>query len=513
MITDPATSPRSTRGQVLVAFLLTVLDLVFHLKESVFTFFYAALTLGTGRFVLVHARELTRVGPRVYFKERVNTRLATRLGLVGGLGVAGVLAFRLTAAAGPDPVELGFRMTELPPETIGLGMQMSRVLEEVDPRVAHVGKWLLSVGDAVAVGDVDGDGRADLFFSNPLKIPAERAAVYRNLGGMRFERLPLPGLDGAFADPRRSGLPSGGTLVDWDGDGDVDLCIPVGFGRTRLFENRLIPDGRVDLIDATARLGVDEHTVSLAATFFDADRDGHLDLLITNAVAPYLPDYDRPTPLNVFALPPAAYPGDRRMFHFMHNGWHDADNGGPHLFYRGAAGGGFRKADASTLGLGATYWSISVATGDLDRDGFTDLYIANDFGPDEAYFNEAGRSFSRVRGTFFGDIGRDTYKGMNSTLADFDGNGYLDIYVSNNHHALQSEGSLLWMTRAGRGQHGVTFSDEAMSRNALNEQRWGWGAAAGDLNGDGWTDIVQANGMVDDRLDRRFGAGERKDYW
>jgi hypothetical protein len=102
---------------------------------------------------------------------------------------------------------------------------------------------------------------------------------------------------------------------------------------------------------------------------------------------------------------------------------------------------------------------------------------------------------------------------MNSTLADFDRNGFLDVYVSNNHHSLQSEGSLLWMTRPGNGPHGVAFLDEATQRNALNERRWGWGAAAGDLDADGWPDIVQANGMVDDRLDRRIPDGEPKDYW
>jgi hypothetical protein len=111
----------------------------------------------------------------------------------------------------------------------------------------------------------------------------------------------------------------------------------------------------------------------------------------------------------------------------------------------------------------------------------------------------------------FGDVGRDTYKGMNSTLADFDRNGWLDVYVSNNHHALQAEGSLLWMIGPGRDAFVPSIRDQAAQRGALNENRWGWGAAAGDLDLDGWLDIVQANGMVDDRLDHRYEG--RKDYW
>jgi hypothetical protein len=100
---------------------------------------------------------------------------------------------------------------------------------------------------------------------------------------------------------------------------------------------------------------------------------------------------------------------------------------------------------------------------------------------------------------------------MNSTFADFDGNGWLDVYVSNNHHALQAEGSLLWMTRPGRDRFVPEFRDEATPRGALNENRWGWGAAAGDLDLDGWPDLVQANGMLDDRLDHRYTG--HKDYW
>jgi hypothetical protein len=100
---------------------------------------------------------------------------------------------------------------------------------------------------------------------------------------------------------------------------------------------------------------------------------------------------------------------------------------------------------------------------------------------------------------------------MNATVADFDRNGMQDVYISNVHHSLQSEGSLLWMTYPGDDALKPKFKDEATKRGALNERRFGWGADAGDLNNDGWTDIVQANGMVGDDLDPMYEGN--KSYW
>lgn len=531
MLTDPATSPKTPKGQVLFAFVLTLVDLYLHVKESVFTFFYAALAMGTGKLLFLHGRAFVE-GPGAYLRARLTWPVLRPIAAIAVLFVLTVgswfFVLRPAAAASVDP---GFRMERLDGERTGLAVRMGDLFEQVDPRVQHVAKWILSVGDAAAVGDVDGDGRLDLFFTNLLKHDDDRHALYRNVSDfssqsagsaadLRFERVPLPAVDARFGDRAYVndgvGLPAGATFVDYDGDGDQDLALAVGFGRSRLLQNRLVEDGALAFVDVSEQVGLDEPSVSLAITFLDVDRDARLDMVVTNSVDPYLRDYDPPRELNLFALPEAEHEGDRRMFHFMHDGWHDAANGGANLLYRGT-GETFEQVDARALGLRETHWSLAVSTADLDHDGFTDLYVASDFGPDDVYLSRPGagpfgRVFVRQEGPRFGTIGRDTYKGMNASVADFDRNGFLDVYVSNVHHSLQAEGSLLWMVYPDEDSDtGIAFVDEATQRGALNERRFGWGAGVGDLNGDGWFDIVQANGMVDDRLDAR--DYERKDYW
>ena len=140
------------------------------------------------------------------------------------------------------------------------------------------------------------------------------------------------------------------------------------------------------------------------------------------------------------------------------------------------------------------------------------MYIANDFGPDELYINQEGKRLQAVRGRFSGSIGRDTYKGMNATFGDLDNNGRPDIHVSNVHHKLQAEGSLLWMNYSTQGEAVPTMlTDEASKRNALNERRFGWGAAFGDMDRDGRLDMLQMNGMADDTYDKAEAVCP--DYW
>lgn len=516
MLTDPKTSPDSVKGQIGAAAAIATIDLALHAKESVYTFFYAALIFATTRFVFMHAKAAWQNGPRTRL-------LALRSPMTQrGLAVAAALAvvYGAIAASAEPPArreDPGFRYTPVPLNNAGIAADMSQLLAEVDPRVAHIAKWTMSVGDAVATADVNQDGRMDLFLTHPLKKPGQRAALYVQGapapdGTWQYERVPLPALDAIAHNPKQHGMVAGATFADYDNDGDLDLALAVGWGKSRLLKNMLSETGELAFEDVSGAVGFDEHTVSIAITFLDIERDGDLDMLVTNILTPYLPDYDPPRPFNFFDLPQPEYEGDRRMFHFMHNGWHDADNGGPTVVYMNDGDGTFTRHDGAAFGMDETRWTQAVATVDLNHDGFTDLYLANDFGPDEVYLNQKGTRFVKIRGRMFGDIGHDTYKGMNASLLDADNNGYLDVYVSNVHHALQAEGSLLWMVGPNPKDAFVpTFADDAAGRGALNERRFGWGAQAGDINNDGWADIVQANGMVGDALDPM--GYERKDYW
>ena len=518
MITDPKTSPSGFRQQVVAGFLLALFDLIFHLRQSYYTFFYAGFTLQTLRLLTSHGKAMYASGrPLAYVRERfVDSGYYLRPLILGLIGAAAVLTYKTLIYPKLEINNLTLEMKTVPASHTGIDPELGDVLTRVDPRIQHIVKWLLSVGDSVAAGDYDGDGLADLFFTHTLKNAAHRNSLYRNLGDFRFERVPLPMIAEKTRDIERHGLPSNAMFEDYDGDGDLDLLIVYAFGSPILLKNMLVQTRHVEFVDVTREVGLDVYTNAVAANFIDINRDGRLDLIIGNVWPKVLPNYDpaHPRALNVFGLPQPEYKGDERMFDFMHASWHQADNGGVNDVFFQEENGRFVKADSEKLGLPDHYWTLAIGTGDLNQDGWTDLYVANDFGPDQLYYNDQGKRFVKVQGTMFGDIGRDTYKGMNASLADVDNNGMLDIYVSNVHHSMQAEGSLLWMfdksDKPGEA-HLPRIADRATQNGALNESRFGWGASVTDFDNDGRLDIAQANGMVDDTIDRKFE--KCGDYW
>ncbi|MCK6550947.1 FG-GAP-like repeat-containing protein [Myxococcota bacterium] len=504
MITDPATSPADRRTQVKIGVALAVVDLALHLKQSYFTFFYAAILVASARFVWLHVQDLRASG--VAGLASGLGAWAPRAALLGGLALGAVGLYRGVVAPDLAVNKLDWRFAKIPPSQSGIDPKLGDTLERTDPRVQHVAKWLISVGDAVAAGDFDADGRIDLFFTFPLKRDGERSALYRNLGDFRFERVPLPAIEARARAVEQYGINSAAMFVDLDSDGDLDLFLSYAFGPSVLLQNRLREDGVATFVDVTEAKGLADYSVSMGANALDVNGDGRLDLFVGNVLPTTLPGYSKPTRLNLFDLPEPEYPGDERMFDFMHSSWHLSNNGGENQLYLQGADGNYQHVDSTAWGLPETRWTLALGTGDFDQDGRTDVYVANDFGPDDLYLNRDGRRFENVKGTMFGSIGRDTYKGMNASVADVDRNGWLDVYVSNVHHALQAEGSLL----PGEGGR-PKIEDRATALGALNETRFGWGASLTDFDNDGWVDIAQANGMVDDTIDKKFE--ECPDYW
>lgn len=517
MITDPATSPSGKKQQIIVGSSLALLDLIFHLFSSYHTFFYAALTLGSIRLIYFHAREaFNDQSITHYFNSRfIRSGYYKRFLTVLAVGFAGFFSYQLIGRDALFKPDIGFHFESQDTKLTTLDFKKGELLDLVDPRVQHMGKWILAISDGIAVGDFDNDGLIDVFFNNTHKSADDRNALFKNMGGFRFKRIPSAELSKFASDTKKYGISSNAMFVDFNNDGALDLFITSAFGNegtSRLFCNQLKKTGKLEFIDCTEKLGLTKFTNSATANFFDFNRDGRLDLIIGNTIATHLPDYKTLTRLNLFDLPKAEYEGDKRMFNFMHDSWHRAENGGENYLFVQNKNGSFDFIDPKKIGMPETKWTMAIGTADFNQDGWTDLYMANDFGADDLYYNHEGKYFENIKGQFFGSIGKDTYKGMNATVADFDHNGMMDVQISNVHHQLQAEGNLLWYFYPNdKDKYHPEIKDQATFAGALNENRFGWGGAAADFNNDGWIDLTQANGMVDDAYDKKFD--KCPDYW
>lgn len=504
MITDPATSPSSKRGQFLMAFFICTLDFYFHLQEAISSLFRSAFVW----FCLVWLfKTIQQIRLQGWTYCWPNWRAVTAI--IPAFIVLVSVSKVSPHLAGEKKPDFYFHKVEI--SSTPMDANRGDIFAQVDPDIQHIAKWVLSVGDAVTTSDINNDGLLDIFVTYPLKEQSKRASLYLNKGDFKFERVPLPALSDYVAAPAQHGLPSGALWFDFDNDGDKDLLLLTGYGKSWLLKNVFTETNSIGFVDISAEIGINQHTVSVSANAFDVNNDGLLDVLIGNAVPPQMKEYAHNPDFNIFKLPDEEYKGDRRKYNFMHRSWYDAKNGGENYLLLNT-GHGFELQDNQRWGLTGSRWTLDIGTADLNLDGWTDLYLANDFGPDQLLINQNGQGFVEVQGKFVGDIGKDTYKGMNASMADIDNNGFADIYVSNVHEPLQAEGSLMWFNSGDVDHRGAAaFVDQAGRKNILNENRFGWGAAVGDIDLDGDMDILQANGMVDDAYDKK--EENCPDYW
>lgn len=354
--------------------------------------------------------------------------------------------------------------------------------------------WLTSVGAAVAVADYDNDGYPDIYVINSGRGDHNR--LFHNRG------------DGTFEDvTEKAGVGctnfSGGCMhAIWgnvNNDGLLDLYVVKWGESNTLYLNQ----GDGTFKDVSHAAGVDHWGYANAATFLDYDRDGHLDILVCDYFAEEVKDPHT----GKMVRNDLWHPVSTRV---MHETFTDARNGGRKILYHNRGDGTFEDV-TEKAGLNSGPWTLAVGAGDLNNDGWPDLYVANDFGPDELYLN-TGATENPPRFRLVIDprghpgIGNDWWKGMNVDMADVNNDGYLDIYVSNvfEKRYKTDEGNMLWLNCAdatfpgGRGFRNIAKASGTMDGG------WGWGCKFADFNNDGLLDIIALNGFVTGDPNRNY---------
>ncbi len=328
----------------------------------------------------------------------------------------------------------------------------------------------------VAIFDFDNDGREDIFLTNGAKLPELRKTgpefyncLLRNKGDGTFEDVTeRSGLNGAD-----TGYNFGVAVGDYDNDGyeDVFLC---GAGRNVLYHN----GGNGTFTDVTVQSGIGTkppNTLSVGAAWFDYDGDGLLDLIVSNYTL-WTPQTDKrcSTGSVEYYCTPIFYPAvANRLYHNLGGG----------KFEDVTDKSGFGSAPGKGMG-------ISIA--DFNGDGRPDVFVANDTEANLLFINKGDGVFEE-QGLQLGVAYDDTAKAvssMGSDANDYDNDGRPDVFYND----LMGQ---FWGLFQNRGDE---FRDVAPQTRiaSLSARLSGWSAGFIDYDNDGWKDIYSANGDVDD---------------
>lgn len=352
-----------------------------------------------------------------------------------------------------------------------VGIDFRHAATRVDERVANLAPHITAVGASISVADADGDGHPELFATTTADGASN--ALFRDRGDGTFEDVAARA---GLADLNRAGVgcSMGSVWADYDGDGLEDVFVYM-WGQSRLFHN----EGGLRFRDVTVGSGLERWMNSNAATWIDYDRDGRLDLYVTGYFAEEHDLWNLDTT------------------RIMHESFEFARNGGRNRLYHGRGDGTFEDVTEAT-GTGSTRWTYAAVAADFDRDGWPDLYLANDYGPEELLLNRGGERFELAE-----DVGleAESKSGMSVALGDVRNEGRPSVFVSNiSQPGYLFQGNNLRVSYLDRQGPMMQFADGPVA-----DCGWAWGAQFGDLDDDGFQDLVVVNGFI--------SASRERDYW
>lgn len=354
-------------------------------------------------------------------------------------------------------------------------------------------------GGGVAVGDIDNDGLPDIFFT------ANRSPdrLYRNLGGLKFEDISAQA--GLMAD---SAWSTGASFVDINADGWLDIYVcesgpPDGSPRqNRLYVNN--QDGK--FTEAARHFGLDFSGFSTQASFFDYDGDGDLDcLLICNSPLPF-------SSLQQANLRDAAATEQHASPY---------QGGGNHLF-RNDQQKFVEVTREAGLHPGLISFGLGVYTGDLNDDGWPDIYVGNDFiERDYLYINQRNGTF---RDELEDRVEQISMSSMSADVGDVNNDGRPDLFttdmIPDEDYRLKTTGTFdhfeLYQSKLKAGlfhqfvknslqlNRGDGHFSDVSYYSGVQGTDWSWGAVFWDADNDGWNDLFVCNGINRDLGDLDF---------
>lgn len=356
------------------------------------------------------------------------------------------------------------------------GIDFKHSAPTLDPKLNHIMIQVASMGAAVSIVDFDRDGWQDIYVCNSGE--GSKNALYRNNGDGTFTDV-ATSLGVADVNQKETGVSMGAVWGDYDNDGYEDLFL-YKWGKPELFHN----DAGKGFTRVSEKAGLPAWVNANNAVWFDYDRDGKLDL--------FLGGYYRED-INLWQLK------DTKM---MPESFEYAQNGGRKYLFHNLGDGRFEEV-SEQLGIKSRRWTLAAVAADLRGTGYPDLFIANDYGVSELYFNEGGKRFREV-GRETG-VGFAPKSGMTAAVGDVLNQGQFGIYVTNiSEPGVLVQGNNLWMPKAGTSGDNVKYENLA---NAMGVEIGGWsfGAQFGDLNNDGFLDLYVTNGNV--------SLDQSKSYW